>query len=416
VTGVRKRSWEWYLRYLDCRIDGVWPTIAVKVLQGVRADSTSASAAARRPVYEILHLIASLIEEMSTKGDHECSLKEIASALKARDWIKDDADPLALQLTFHCVGWLTATFDSSPDPSATHLSLRKLGQPSRRRRLVRRTVIRQYSIGIADGNRPLHQLLGRFGSLIPRPECVRRPEAAGGLEAGAECMIASYISFHSLQQVLNVKIQWVDVLNQHLEFDHRNAVLRIFRLPSICRLMYRDVEGTLLNQLFRENEDEHEHDHDHDHDHAHAHVADIQDFLAEVLLSYRLIFGRNWRSRSRVRRSLEENKVKWQSECLYDPLLEILCTQPEGSCQVEELYKDLEAKKFDDYISVDEFPFLARRLIDLQRFSMAQNPRSWRRLWADRRNITAWFTIWAVVIIGGSTLLFQILQLVFQIY
>ena len=121
-------------------------------------------------------------------------------------------------------------------------------------------------------------------------------------------------------------------------------------------------------------------------------------------------------SRSRIRRLLEVEKANWQLQCRYDPLLEVLCTEPDDSGPIQELYKALDAKRFDDYISVDEFPFLARRLFDLQRFSMAQNPHSWRRLWEDRRNITAWFTIWAVVLIGGSTLLIQILQMVFQIY
>ena len=78
----------------------------------------------------------------------------------------------------------------------------------------------------------------------------------------------------------------LDVLNQHLEFDHRNAVLRIFRFPSMCRLMYRDVEGTLPNRLFHENEEEH----DERPPSPYAHAADMQDFLVEVLLSYRLIF------------------------------------------------------------------------------------------------------------------------------
>jgi hypothetical protein len=336
----------------------------------------------------------------------------MVSELRSTGFIKDDADHLGVQLVFQCVGWLTALFDPSPDLSKTHLYLRKMDCGSRRRRLVRKTVIRQFCVNIGDGNRPLPQLLDRFGSLLPRPECVRRSEAAGGLECGSECLIASYISFHSLRQVLGIKLEWVDVLNQHLEFDQSSGVLRVFRLPSICRLMYRDVDGTLLNQLFHENEEEY----DERPRSPQSQVVDIQDFLVEVLLSYRLIFGRKRRSRKEIRRSLEGKKDAWQKECRYDPLLETLCTEPEDSRAVLGLYNDLEAKKFDDYISVDKFPFLARRLFDLQRFSMAQNPHGWRRLWADRRNITTWFTIWAVVIIGGLTLLFQMLQFIFQVY
>jgi hypothetical protein len=373
-----------------------------------------ASTKAKADLYNMLVRIARFIEQRSTDDDDdcECTLIDMVSELRSEGFIKDDIDHLGVQVVFQCVGWLTALFDPSPILSNTHLCLRKVDGGFRRRRLVRKTVIRQFCVTITDGNRPLQQLLGRFGSLLPRPECVRRSDATGGLESGSECLIASYISFHSLQQVLGVKLEWVDVLNQHLEFDQSTGALRVFRLPSMCRLMYRDVEGTLLNELFHENEEEY----DEKPRSPHSQAADIQDFLAEVLLSYRLIFGRKRRSRKRVRRSLEENKDTWRKECRYDPLLETLCTEPESSRAVRELYTDLEAKPFDDYISVDEFPFLARRLFDLQRFSMAQNPHGWRRLWADRRNITTWFAIWAVVIIGGATLLFQVLQVVFQVY
>ena len=363
-------------------------------------------------LYDMLVRIARSIEERSTDDDRECTLIDMVLDLKSEGFIKDDTDNLGVQVVFHCVGWLTALFDPAPVQSNTHLCLRKIDRGFRRRRLVRKTVIRQFCVTIVDGNRPLPELLDRFGSLLPQPECVRRSDAAGGLESGSECLIASYISFHSLKQVLGIKLEWVDVLNQHLEFDQSKGVLRVFRLPSMCRLMYRDGGGTLLNELFHENEEEY----DERPRSPHSQVTDIQDFLAEVLLSYRLIFGRKKRSRKHIRRCLEESKDAWQKECRYDPLLEILCTESESSCAVKELYTDLEAKEFDDYISVDEFPFLARRLFDLQRFSMAQNPHGWRRLWADRRNITSWFTIWAVVIIGGATLVFQVLQVIFQIY
>jgi hypothetical protein len=368
-------------------------------------------------VYEILLLIARSIEERSIKDrstgdDHECTLKDMVTELREKGLIKDDDDPLAVQLVFHCFGWLTAIFDPSPDPSATHLLLRKPKDQARRRKLVRKTGVRQLSVVMSDANRPIQQLLRRFGSLLPEAECIRRSQQAGGLEAGPECIIAAYISFHSLQQVLKIDIEWVDVLNQHLEFDQRKRVLRVFRLPSICRLMYRDEEGTLLNRLFREDEKER----DEGPRSPHSHLANIEDFLVEIILSYRLIFGRDRRSRSRIRRILEEEKSEWEDEGLCDPLLEILCTRPDQSQEMQELYNDLESKEFEDYIWLEEFPFLARRLFDLQRFSMAQNPHSWRRLWNDQRNITVWFTTWAVVIIGGGTLLFQVLQLVFQIY
>ena len=407
VSSTRTTCENWYLTYLDARVAQTWLSVTSKVLPGVEAHVAATHIRTKVHVYEVLFVLAKSLEK-----DHECSFTEMAKVLQSKGLIKDDADPLAVQLVFQYVGWLTALYDPLPDPSTTHLSLRKPKDKARRRKLVQKTVVRQLSVVISGADRPIQQLLRRFGSLLPEAECVRGSQQAPGLEAGSECIIAAYISFQSLQQMLNIRLEWVDVLNQHLEFDQRKRVLRVFKLPSICRLMYREEEGTLLNRLFREDEKER----DEGTRSPHYHSADIEDFLVEVILSYRLIFGRDRRSRARIGRLLEREKRGWQDEGLCDPLLQILCTKSDQSPEIQELYADLEAKEFEGYISVEDFPFLARRLFDLQRFSMAQNPHSWRRLWSDQRNITAWFTIWAVVIIGGLTTLFQVLQFVFQVY
>lgn len=406
---LRKRCEEFIYTYLDARITQAWPQTINDVVERASHSPLVATVGDRIKVYEILIRVAELLEH-----EPECSLLSIVVELRTQTLIKDAMDEKAAQMVFQFVGWLTALFDPSPEPSITHLSLRKTGHTSRRRRLVRHQVVRNTSVVIANDQQPVHRLLGRFGSLLPEPQCVRRPDLAGGLEAGSVCIIASYVSFFSLQQVLNIKLEWVDTLNQHLEFDQSNNVLRVFRLPSLCRLLQRNEGGTLLSRLFRENKQEANRDaapHN-----PHLFETDIEDFLIEVLLSYRLIFGRKTRSRRLIGRRLEKEKREWEPKGQYDPLLEILCTHKSNSPEICEVYADLEAREFEDYISVDEFPFLAGRLADLQRFSMAQDPHSWRRLWNDRRNITSWFTTWAVVIIGGGTLLFQVLQLVFQIY
>ncbi len=358
----------------------------------------------------MLSLIAELLQ-----NEENCSIGGIAAELQTKQLVRDEAhDETVVQMVFQLTGWLTALFDPCPELSLTHLSLRKTRHRLHRRRVARQTVIRNRSVVIADAHLPIYRLLSRFGSLLPEPECIRRSELTGGLEGGCDYIIASYVAYHNLQQVLKVKLEWVDTLNQHLEFDQSHRILRVFRLPSLCRMMYRDTEGTLLTRLYRENKDETV-------DEAlsrnpHLLEATMEGFLAEVLLSYRLIFSRKRRSRASIGSELAAQKELWRRTGHHDPLLEILCTSPNQSPEIHELYDDLEAEDFEDYVSIDEFPFLARRLIDLQRFSMVQNPHSLRRLWNDKRNITAWFTTWAVIIIGGGTLIFQVAQLVFQIY
>ena len=423
-------SWDncekFFLAHLEARIAQIWLSTIAKVIKCPNATTPTNDLAARQIVYKILVVVAKSLSE-----DVECTLAGIVEKLQSSSLIKEDIDDnkklqssglikedseenLALQMVFQFVGWLTALFDPSPTPSPASLELCKAGHISRRRRLVRQRVIRQSSIPVSEARQPVHRLLRRFGSLLPEVLCVRRSEMAGGPEAGPECIIASYVSFHSIEQVLNVSLEWVSTLNQHLEFDQSQRILRVFRLPSLCRLMYRDAEGMLLSGLFNENHREdaggsvrpaH-----------HTFKANIEDFLVEVMLSYRLIFGRKRRSRSHIARKLAREKERYPEDGHNDPLLDILCTHTSESPDIKKLYEDLEAEEFDDYVSVDEFPFLARRLLELQQYGMSQNPHSLRRLWKDKRNVTGWFTTWAVIIIGGGTLLFQVLQLVFQIY
>lgn len=410
VSGVRKICQDWYLTYLDARIIEVW-SIAAKVLHGTATDAATPDIRGKTCVYEILILVSQSLE-----GDREFTLTDIVIMLKEKNLINDDAGELAVQLVFQCLSWLTALFNPLPTPSTTDLFLQQTGDDSRRHSATRKTIIRHLSVPITAARLPIQRLLRKFGSLLPEPASVRRLDAAGGLEAGPEDIIAPYVYFQNLK-LLNVKIEWVDILNQHLEFDRRHRTLKIFRSPSICRLMYRDQKGTILDLVCHEVEGEH----DEQSRSPHLQVAEIDAFLSEVILSYRLIFGCQRRSRGHILRELEEVKDGWRREARYDPLLEILCTENKDSREIQDLYKDLDAKHldakdFEDYVSVDEFPFLGPRLYDLQRFSMAQQPHSWKRLWYDQRNITLWFTTWAVVIIGGGTLIFQMLQLAFQVY
>ena len=363
----------------------------------------------------MLVLVANSLQEKSLQDGEDCSLLSIVHRLRKQKFIKDDSEPLAIQMVFQFVAWLTALYAPLPDASTSHLAIVKNAIAVRQRRRLRNPVLRSSLVEINAGYQPIHRLLNRFGSVLPEVQPVIRPEASGGLEAGAEWITATYVSFHSLQQVLNVEIEWVDTLNQHLDFDQRNNILRVFRLPSICRLMYRDEEGTLLTRLYVENERE-AGGYNQQHSGLHPSKADFEDFLVEILLSYRLIFGRYSRSRSKISRLLDSKKESWRREGCYDPLLEILCTKDRHAPEIQEIHRDLQAREFENYISLDEFPFLGRRLIDLQRFSMGQNPHSLRRLWNDRRSFNAWFAIWAVVVFGGGTLIVQIFQLVFQIW
>jgi hypothetical protein len=45
-----------------------------------------------------------------------------------------------------------------------------------------------------------------------------------------------------------------------------------------------------------------------------------------------------------------------------------------------------------------------------------QHPHNWKTLWHDHRNNGNWWQFWAVLFIGGTTIILSILSLAFQIW
>lgn len=103
---------------------------------------------------------------------------------------------------------------------------------------------------------------------------------------------------------------------------------------------------------------------------------------------------------------------------LHDPLLDRLCGAK--IAELRSLPSDLwldscldsneKLLEQDVYSSDVHFPLLGDRLLSLQEFNLRQSPSRIRDLWRDRRNPLQWYTLWAVLIIGGLSLLLQIVQ------
>ncbi len=149
----------------------------------------------------------------------------------------------------------------------------------------------------------------------------------------------------------------------------------------------------------------------------------------EVILSYRLLFGQDRKSRkvareevSRLKNSCAKHNVDtmlvdlcerkyehgsqwWKT---YDKVLQgypseiwpITCRTMEGQLQQSDVYS-----------ARDDFPRLGQRLIKLQQFNSRQRPSKLTDLWRDRRNPLQWYTFWAVVLVGGMANILAALQL-----
>ena len=107
-----------------------------------------------------------------------------------------------------------------------------------------------------------------------------------------------------------------------------------------------------------------------------------------------------------------------------DPLLADLSNSDCG----QSLYQYIGASEVaQQYSAKREFPLLRQRLIALQRFVLSQNPSDWDGLRHDRRDIrqrshplcctaaanthiVRYYTFWAVVWVGGMSIVLSLIQ------
>lgn len=126
-------------------------------------------------------------------------------------------------------------YDPSPTPAPGEFEIRRPVESIPRYTAGRRSgcTITSYRKQEDDGfDQPMHTFLGWFGRLIP--ESRHRPSEA------LELITVSYICYSVLENMTDVSIEWVDSLSLHLEFDNVRGILKIFKFPSFCVLMYRD--------------------------------------------------------------------------------------------------------------------------------------------------------------------------------
>ena len=86
-------------------------------------------------------------------------------------------------------------------------------------------------------------LLKNFGALIPNPPLHERSEVPF-----REWIVVPFVCYQTLRNVCRVRIEWVDALGLHLEFDSCQKVLKVFQFPSFCRLMYWSEHRGFLSQ------------------------------------------------------------------------------------------------------------------------------------------------------------------------
>lgn len=149
----------------------------------------------------------------------------------------------------------------------------------------------------------------------------------------------------------------------------------------------------------------------------------------EIILSYRLLFGQDGKSRKVARDEVCKLKNSFPNQSV-DAMLSDLCERKYdyGSLWWKTYDKVLRGYppeiwpitcrtmeghllQSDVYSARDDFPRLGPRLTKLQQFNSRQRPSRLTDLWRDRRNPLQWYMFWAVVLVGGVANILAALQL-----
>src|SRR4051812_26425440 len=109
-------------------------------------------------------------------------------------------------------------------------------------------------------------------------------------------------------------------------------------------------------------------------------MEDASQFYIEVLLSYRLLFGQD--SKSQRDFSKPGSSLTPLPEEHFDSILPILCSQDGDSPSARPIYEMIDAEEAKtQYCPVVDFPFLGKRLLDVQRFMRGYKPNGFRAIW-----------------------------------
>ncbi|KAL8950291.1 MAG: hypothetical protein Q9222_003657 [Ikaeria aurantiellina] len=239
------------------------------------------------------------------------------------------------QLMFMTLGWVTMLYDPEASPQMDELSLSRQTRVSKRAFNTETLLYYEQNFGLVQ--QPLSVLLRGFGSVVPQSEgngpdlgYLLSSPITMGPPMSSEYLVLSYLSFSTLSQVAQIKIEI----------------------------------------LAGGNPDPEPHE-----------------FFRDVLLSYRLLFGQNRRSWKAFNKMYADaDGVTKSGDVLHDPLLRRLCGQKWE--KERNFYKDLDANEAPSHYRTQDFPYLGSRLLRLQNFSKHQEPHDWKVLWFDRRDIS----------------------------
>lgn len=344
------------------------------------------------------HCLAVAVDEYLCKSDG-CSIDEVIEHLCDTDIIEvekefDREDDILRNLLFACLGWRTMlyrpTFNVHPLGSLTiHQDDDKPNSG---------LVFDTYSAPADLSDRPLSVLFKYFGNLLPARSPVTTHVAAEASKTAVSwtALWPEEINAYLLQTLLHVRFRWVDSLALHLDYDKSTQTLSLFRYPSLCATMLKREPATIFSFASVEQFSAD----------PRADAEDIEAFLREILLSYRLLFGQSPKARKLFRRV--SSALDRMPHNAPDTLLPVLCTSRRLTFGSD---TDWMPEDRVVYFLPKDFSVLHSRIGLLVSELENVKPRTMGDLIRDKRDQYQYWTFWSISILGGIGILLGVVQI-----
>ena len=248
------------------------------------------------------------------------------------------------------------------------------------------------SADLAD--RPFFVILKGFGNLLPSPRNISQVASENSKTAATWFSLnPAETNAYLLHTLLHVRIRWVDCLALHLDYNKSTRTLSLFSCPSFCVAMLRS-KGTIFSFASTEKSSFD----------PRANEEEISQFMREVLLSFRLLFGQHGPSR-KLSPQIYRPTERLQKP---DELLPLLCMR-------KYIHQTLLPFSPDQpvYFAAQHFPVLSERIELIAKELKNSRPTSMKELLRDRRDTLQYWTFWLVSIYGSIGIILSLLQVIF---
>jgi hypothetical protein len=385
ASQMRARDLPWYRSWIQYQVSAI-QVAPQPIFQGL--EDEEGWDAYFFPLWDAVHehLVNSDLKTIDsiTEDLIQRKLVDISKEYTARQLVKT--------LIFSIIGWQTMLY--RPDISRAVEEFAILGEMGTHKGDAQLCLVQPASAS----QRVLPEFLQGFGIMFPPKNfCTSEDDDDQDAYAQVQKVGSANLDAYILTRLCGAKLEWVDCLSCHLELNKKTKTLYLYRYPGFCvsAIYARTERCSSLHHCTH---------------HTSSHIqwandCDVTEFLSEILLSYRLIFGQNKRSRKVFRAA---KPLFGLPRAAQDPFLREICGRKRYECRIPIIDRS-------EYELRGDFSHLRTRVARLSTYASGMLPRTFWELWYDNRNSAAWLTFWTVLVLGIISTVLSLLQTLFQI-